>query len=355
MKSMSRCSSVLAAVLVTACAATADAQWIKLTTPGIPRTADGKPNLTAPAPRTAGTPDLSGLWRFNADPYTSNVTVDLKDEEIDGAVAGLYKQRMEDLGKDDPSVFRCLPSGPRTIFAPATWVRIVQTPTVIVMLYEDLVYRQIFMDGRALPKDPEPSYMGYSVGRWDGDTLVVESAGFKDATWLDYGGHPHSEALKMTERIRRTNLGHLTEEIRIEDPTYYRRVWTVPSKADLVTDTEMLEYVCNENQKDVEHLVGKASDEKKLAVKVAPAVLAKYAGTYSFTDPTDPNNVMKFNVTLGGTALDALYMDIGGKDKQEMIALSETTFSMMGIRIDFAADHLIFHIVEGDMKAVKDK
>jgi len=135
------------------------------------------------------------------------------------------------------------------------------------MRYEDLIYRQIFMDGRELPKDPSPSFMGYSVGRWDGDTLVVDSAGFNDRTWLDFGGHPHSESLKMTERIRRTNLGRLEVEVRLEDRTFYARPWTVPVRAELVADTEMIEYVCNENQKDVAHLVGKASDEKKLAVR----------------------------------------------------------------------------------------
>jgi hypothetical protein len=194
--------------------------------------------------------------------------------------------------------------------------------------------------------------MGYSVGRWDGDTLVVDSIGFKDSTWLDFGGHPHSEALKVTERIKRGSFGQLDVEVRFEDPTYYRRAWTVPSKGELVVDTEMLEYVCNENQKDTEHLVGKASDEKKFAVKVAPAILSRYVGSYTFKAPEDPNQIMHFNVTLKG---EALSLDIGGKDPQEMIALSDTTFSMMGIRIDFAADHLIFHIVEGDMKATKDR
>jgi len=343
------CASVGVSLLLSG---TAGAQWLKLKTPGLPRTADGKPNLAAPAPRQGGTPDLSGLWRFNSEAYGGNVTVDLKPEEIDPAVVELYKQRMEDLGKDDPSTFRCLPSGPRQLFSPASWVRIIQTPAMIVMLYEDLLYRQIFMDGRELPKDPNPSFMGYSVGRWDGDTLVVDSIGFNETTWLDFGGHPHSEALKITERIRRTDLGHMDVKVRLEDSKYYRRAWEVPLKGDLVTDTEMIEYVCAENQKDFAHLVGKASDEKKFAVKVSPQVMAKYVGGYSAKDPGDPSNVMKFNVTLSG---ETLFLDIGGKDKQEMIALSEKTFSMMGIRIDFETDHLIFHIVEGDMKATKDK
>jgi hypothetical protein len=350
MNELRRCLLAVAVVALTA--PPAGAQWFKLKTPGIPRTADGKPDLKAAAPRQGVTPDLGGLWRFNADPYTNNVSVDLKDEEIDPSVIALYKQRQEDLGKDDPSTFRCLPSGPRALWAPGGWVRIIQTPAMIVMLYEDLLYRQIFMDGRELPKDPNPSFMGYSVGRWDGDTLVVDSIGFNETTWLDYGGHPHSEALKMTERIRRTDLGHLAVETRIDDPRYYKRAWTVPSKADLVVDTEMLEYVCAENQKDVEHLVGKASDEKKNAVTVSPQVLAKYVGAYSFRDPGDPSNVMKFNVTQSG---DMLYLDIGGKDKQEMVALGDATFSMMGIKVDFADGYLTFHIVEGDMKATKDK
>ena len=350
MSRFSRFNAVVTVVLMTS--AYADAQWLKLKTPGIPRTADGKPNLKAPAPRVSGKPDLSGLWRFNADPYTANVTVDLKPEEIDPSVVTLYKQRMEDLGKDDPSTFRCLPPGPRQLFAPSSWVRIVQTPTMIAMLYEDLLSRQIFMDGRELPKDPSPSFMGYSVGRWDGDTLVVDSIGFKDSTWLDFGGHPHSEALKVTERIKRGSFGQLDVEVRFEDAKYYKRPWTVPLKGELVFDTEMLEYVCNENQKDAEHLVGKASDEKKFAVKVAPEILAKYVGSYTSKAPENPNQIMHFNVTLKG---DALSLDIGGKDPQEMIALSDTTFSMMGIRLDFFPDHLIFHIVEGDMKATKDK
>lgn len=326
------------------------AQWITLKTPGLPRLPDGKPDLKAAAPRVSGRPDLTGVWRFNGDPYTNNVTVDLKPDEINPSVVTLYKQRMEDLAKDDPSTFRCLPSGPRQLYAPSSWVRIVQTPAMIVMLYEDLIYRQIFMDGRELPKDPNPSFMGYSIGRWEGDTLVVESIGFNDTTWLDFGGHPHSEALKTTERIRRSNLGRLEIEVRFEDAKFYKRPWTVPAYAELVADAEMIEYVCNENQKDVGHLVGKASDEKKLAVKVDPRTLAKYTGSYTFRNPQDLNQETRFNVTLTG---DSLFMDIGGKDKQEMVALSDTTFSVMGVRLDFFPDYLIFHIVEGDMKATR--
>ena len=353
---MSRFSkSLFISAALTLTAPAVQAQWIKLTTPNIPRTADGKPNMKAPAPRSAGKPDLTGLWRFAPDSYSNNALVDLKDEEVAASAIALSKQRMENLGKDDPATYRCLPNGPRVIYAPQTWVRVVQTPSTIVMLYEDLVYRQIFMDGRELPKDPNPSFMGYSVGRWDGDTLVIDTIGFNETSWLDFKGHPHSEALKMTERIKRSDFGHLASEIRFEDSKYYKRAWTVPAKAEFVADSEMIEYVCSENEKDAGHLVGKASDEKKLAVKVSPQILSKYVGSYTFKDPTDPNSITKINVTMGGEALDVLYMDVGGKDKEEMTPLSETTFLMMAIRVDFAPDHLIFHIVEGDLKAMKDK
>ena len=345
------------AVLVSAMCAGLDAQWLKQPTAGIPRTADGKPNLTAPAPRAHdGKPDLSGLWRLNPGAYGGNIVADLKPGEISPAADALYKQRMEDLGKDDPATYKCLPSGLRAIVGGLGWARIIQTPSVIAILYEGLTFRQIHLDGRELPKDPNPSFMGYSVGRWDGDTLVVDSIGFNETTWLDGGGHPHSEALRVTERFRRKDFGHIELRASFEDPKFYTRPWTIGVDVDLVTDTDMLEYVCNENEKDHAHLVGKASDEKKDAVKLAPQVLSRYVGIYEFRPPDDPTFAMLINVTLAG---DELLVDIAGKDKQPLIALSETTFSLMGTRIDFvkneqgAVTDLIFHIVEGDMKAVR--
>jgi hypothetical protein len=332
------------------------AQWLKQPTAGIPRTADGKPNLTAPAPRGPdGKPDLSGMWRLNSGPYGGNIVADLKPAEIQPWADALYKQRLEDLGKDDPSTFKCLPSGPRAILG-GGWAKIVHTPALIAILYEDLTYRQIFLDGRELPKDPQPSFMGYSVGHWEGDTLIVNSTGFKDNTWLDGGGHPHTEALRITERYRRLDFGHIDLQETFDDPQIYARPWTVTIGVDAVTDTELLEYVCNENEKDHAHLVGKASDEKKEAVKLATRVLSRYIGAYQFSAPDDPNFTMLFNVTL---AADELFMDVAGKDKQPMIPLSETRFSVNGTRLDFVANdggvvtHLIFHVVEGDMKAVR--
>ena len=341
-------------VLFSACAS-ADAQWLELTTPNVPRTADGKLDTDAPAPRVSGKPDLSGLWRYETDAYTGDATLDLKAEDIQPAVRELSRQRREDLGKDDPATFRCLPAGPRHLYAPQNWVRIVQTPTVIVMLYEDLTSRQIFLDGRSLPTNPNPSFMGYSIGRWDRDTLIVESVGFNDSSWLDFSGHAHTEALKTTERITRRSFGRLDIDVRIDDRALNGRPFTVPVRADLVIDTEMLEYVCNENQKDVVHLVGKASDQRVDPAKVAPAILARYVGTYSLTG--EARDRVAFHVTLSG---DTLFMDVGGKDKLEMTPLSEKTFLVMGLRVDFVedkgrTDHMIVHIVEGDMKATKEK
>jgi len=333
------------------------AQWLKEPTKGIPRTPDGKPNLSAPAPQTAdGKPDLSGLWRLDAGPYGGNVLADLKPGDIQPWADALYKQRMEDLGKDDPSTFKCLPQGPRAFFGSAGWARIIQTPQLIAILYENLSHRQIFLDGRALPADPHPSFMGYSVGRWENDTLVVESIGFKDTTWLDFGGHPHTEALRVVERFRRPDFGRIELKQTFEDPKVFNKPASFDVKVEFVADTDMLEYVCNENEKDHARLVGKASDDEKNRVKVARAVLAKYVGAYEFRPPEDPSQVITVNVTLSG---DEVLLDVGGKDPQKMIPLSDTLFSTSGGRLEFVPDadgkvtHAIFRIVEGDLKGVR--
>src|ERR1700704_519099 len=166
------------------------AQWLTQPTPGIPRTADGKPNLAAPAPRAVdGKPDLSGLWFKISPKYSRNVAADLKPEDIQPWARALVEQRTEDLGKDYMNV-KGLPLGPGyAISAESTgaeMMKIVQTPGLILMLNPDLTYRQIFLDGRALESAPNATWMGYSVGHWDGDTLVVDSFGFNDRTWLDH-------------------------------------------------------------------------------------------------------------------------------------------------------------------------
>src|SRR6202140_558868 len=196
-------------------------QLLNFPTPGIPRTADGKPNLTAPAPRTPdGKPDLSGLWSTPIDTAVGNIAVrnvgDLKPGNIQPWAQALLQQRAENFGKGNPR-YRCLPEGPG--YSTKGGVkRFLQTPAMIVILNPDLTYRQIFMDGRALETDANPSWMGYSVGHWDGDTLVVESNGFNDRTWLDHDGHPHTEKLRMTERYPRRDFGNLDLEVTFSDP-----------------------------------------------------------------------------------------------------------------------------------------
>jgi hypothetical protein len=246
------------AILVCFLSAPLAAQWLHYPTPGVPRLADGKLNLAAPAPMTpSGKPDLAGVWMGGG--YTSNLAKDLKPGEVSFQpwAAKLYDHRVETHGVDDPQA-RCVLSGvPREDVVPYPFKIMNTTDGEMVILYEALhSYRQIFMDGRALPKDPNPSWMGYSVGHWDGDTLVVQSAGFVDGNWLDNNGHPGTESLHLTERFRRPDFGHLDIGVTVDDPKAYTKPWTVNLKFTR-TDTELIEYVCDENEKDVKHLVGK--------------------------------------------------------------------------------------------------
>jgi len=234
------------------------AQWLTYPTPGIPRLPDGKPNLAAPAPKTPdGKPDLSGVWMTRGG-YTVNIAKDMKPDEVPFQpwAEALYKHRLSNNGKEDPQG-RCVLSGvPRENVVPYPF-KILNTNGMIVILYEALhSYRQIFMDGRPLPKDPNPTWMGYSVGHWDVDTLVIESKGFVDNNWLDNSGHPGTEAMRLTERFHRRDFGHIDVQLTIDDPKAYTKPWNVNLQFTL-TDTELIEYVCDENEKDFEHLVGK--------------------------------------------------------------------------------------------------
>src|SRR5580765_5330320 len=226
------------AILLTAVTLSAPltAQWLNYPAPGVPRTADGKPNLAAPTPLTRdGKPDFSGQWIKISQKYGSNIAADLKPGDVQPWAEALTQQRKENLGKDATNV-RCLPLGPASMIADHTSVatfRIIQAPDVIVFLYANLTYRQIFMDGRKLETDPNPSWMGYSVGHWEKDTLVVESFGFNDKTWLDRNGHPHTEALRITERYRRRDFGHLEIQMTLDDKAVYARPWTVAVTAEL--------------------------------------------------------------------------------------------------------------------------
>jgi hypothetical protein len=239
------------------------AQWLDYPTPGVPRLPNGKPNLTAPAPKTADRkPDLSGIWTTKAG-YTGNIARDLKPGEVSFTpwAAELYKHRQDTLSKDDPQGYCVLSGVPREHVVPYPFKILNGTSGnggMIAILYEALhSYRQIFMDGRKLPKDPNPTWMGYSVGRWDGDTLVVDSSGFVDNNWLDNGGHMGTEAMKLTERFHRRDYGHIDLQFTIEDPKAYTKPWTVNLEFTATPDSELIEYVCDENEKDLKHLVGK--------------------------------------------------------------------------------------------------
>jgi hypothetical protein len=335
------------------------AQWIQYRTPGIPRTADGKPNLTAPTPRTAaGQPDFSGLWAMSADTAVGNIAVrnvgDLKPADIQPWAQALVRQRSENFGRDNPR-YHCLPEGPGYSTGGGGMKRLVQTSAMIVMLNDDLTYRQIFMDGRALESAPNPSWMGYAVGHWDGDTLVVESAGYNNRTWL-VDGYPHTEALKMTERYRRPDFGHLEIAVTFEDREAYAKAWTVEVAARLVADTEMLESVCNENSDSgQEHWVGKVSDAEKSAVKIAPEILAKYAGIYKGPYLLGPRMV---EVTLSGGAL---FISLNGGPKQPIFPQPDNSFTGTGLIYRFIQDkqgvatQLIERHVSGEYTYAREK
>jgi hypothetical protein len=249
-------ASIAIAVLF---AASAPAQWLKFPTAGVPRMADGKPNLSAPAPRTAdGKPDLSGVWQVSPG-YTSNIAKDLKPGEVPFRpwAEALYKHRVETEGKEDPQAYCVLSGVPREHVVPYPF-KILQPPGEVVILYEALhSYRQIYMDGRALPKDPNPAWMGYTIGHWEGDTLVAESNGFEENNWLDNNGHPGTESLRLTERFHRRDFGHIDLELTIDDPKAYTKPWKVNLLFTANPDTDLIEYVCDENEKDLKHLVGK--------------------------------------------------------------------------------------------------
>jgi hypothetical protein len=245
------------------------AQWLHYPDPGIPRTRDGKPNLSAPAPKTpGGKPDLSGIWLISEEQnafgaYTSHfmdLAVDLKPEEapFQPWAKALSQQRQAVEHKDDP-LARCMPPGVPRINTIAPF-KIVQTGQLVIVLYEttaNSAFRQIFLDGRPLPKDPQPTWLGYSIGTWEGDVLKVDTIGFNDRGWIDTGiGHPQTEALHVIERFRRTDFGHLEIAVTIDDPKAYTKPWTGNLKVHLLPDTEILEMTC-ENSRGTEHMVGK--------------------------------------------------------------------------------------------------
>ena|ERR1700722_12075384 len=262
-------------VMVLAITVPLAAQWLNYPDARTPRTKDGRPNLTAPAPRMNGKIDLSGVWQAERTPESElarirgpeyveqevdhndlsqqarNVFWGLKLEEqpLQPEAAAILKQRT---GQTHP-VTRCLPAGvPAGAFIYS--FKMIQTPQEVVVLAElSQPARQIYIDGRSLPKDLQPSWMGYSVGKWDGDTLDVETTGFTEASWLDLSGHPRSESMRVHERYRRRDFGHIDLEITIEDPKYYTHPFSMKAALNLLPDSDILEYVCLENEKDSAH------------------------------------------------------------------------------------------------------
>jgi hypothetical protein len=259
--------ATLVAVLFSA--ATGQAQWLNVASPGIPRLPDGKPNLSAPAPRTAGgKPDLSGIWAVECGIYGRDgcfirshffdLAKDLKASEVEMTpwASAIQKQRESRNHVDDPYGY-CLPPGvPRIDFGGGAF-KVLHTPDVTAFLYETLVgmiFRQVFTDGRTIPSSAEPTWLGYSVGRWDGDTFVVETGGFRDGGWLDtLKARPHSDALRVTERFRRIDFGHMELIVTIDDPKAYLKPWTVNTMLHVLPDTELLEAFCDGHNKTMEH------------------------------------------------------------------------------------------------------
>jgi hypothetical protein len=271
----------IVAIVIVLCGGTTIAfgQWLRYPTANVPRKADGKPDLTTPAPRQPdGKPDFSGIWlsaakipcsaefskfiecgsEIGGSPLALNIGAGLKGGlPYQPWAAALVKQRTADNSKDDPHA-RCLPDNPPRPFGLPHLTKFVHTPRLLVLLNEvNAMYRQVFIDGRPLPVDPNPSWNGYSTATWERDTLVIKTNGFRDALWLDMAGSPMTDAAKMTERIRRPNFGTLELQVTVDDPKAYTRPWTVQMNQELWVDTELIDEVCLENEKSSQRMLGK--------------------------------------------------------------------------------------------------
>ena len=248
-------------VIFVAATLSLSAQWMPYATPGVPKTAAGQPDLNAPAPRTAdGKPDLSGIWRGaggggqrGAPPDSPvplaafrNVGAGFKEGlPLQPWAAELLKKRMADNSKDNPEA-HCLPMGIMQFHTQGAPRKFIQNPGLLVILYEaSSGIRQIFTDGRPIPtNDPQPWWYGYSIGKWEGDTLVVETAGLRDDGWLDINGSPLTDAAKITERFRRVNYGRMEIDVTIDDPKAYTKPWTVRVVQEIMLDTDLIEFIC---------------------------------------------------------------------------------------------------------------
>jgi hypothetical protein len=288
--------SVFVVLVSTSASIGSYAQWLHYATPGIPRTPDGKPNLAAPTPRTAeGTPDLSGVWMHELTSvaemrrlygaaieaaikvdtpgmeigtqhkYALNVFLDFKPSEVPirPEALAIMRQRAANRNPSDPcGLFWSFP----LLGLVSETIKVIQSPRVTALLYEvNNLHRHIVTDGRTTPTEFDyPAYLGYSVGHWDRDVFVVETAGFSDKTLLDGLGHPHSEALRITERFQRRDFGHMEMEVTFDDPKMYTKAFTIKVPHDLLADSDIFEMFCNENEKDGAHMQRRWSDHNRL-------------------------------------------------------------------------------------------
>ena len=279
---MNRCVTAIALATLVATGPSLLAQWPRYQLPYVPRTADGQPDLEAPTPRTPdGRPDLTGIWQNSRKPGDAAVrsvnaaffddlppTLINEFRDIGSGVTGglplqpwaaaLKQQRMAENSKDNPDA-HCLPLGNVQLHTHVEPRRILQTPWLVAIIYEaNYGLRQIYLDGRPAPdNDPQPWWYGYSRGQWEGETLVVETTNFRDGGWLDINGSPLTDAAKTVERFRRPNYGTLEIQITVDDPKAYTQPWTVTLTQRIMVDTEMMEFICLENEKSSQHYVGK--------------------------------------------------------------------------------------------------
>jgi hypothetical protein len=266
------------------------AQWLKYPTTGVPRKADGKVNMSAPSPRMAdGKPDFSGIWTTAEpnsrraglsspkqtsgprEPQSSNDEESPSDATASRQMANigidlpgglpyqpwlvpLVKERTDNLAKDDPHI-KCLPDNFLRAYGLPHLLKFVHTPNLLVVLNEmNAGYRQVFTDARPLPADPTPSWQGYSSAKWSGDTLVIDTNGLRDDTWIDWVGSVVTQAAKVREQIRRPDFGHLEIQVTVDDPKAYTKPWTVTLRERIVVDVELIDEICVENEQSLQHM-----------------------------------------------------------------------------------------------------
>jgi hypothetical protein len=250
-----------------------DAQWVKYPTAGVPRKTDGNVDMSSTAPRMAdGKPDFSGIWTSDeVDPRRPGVAPNPHDAttsrrminlgvDLPGGLpyqpwlASVVKRRTANQAKGDPHI-TCLPDNFLRAYGMPHLLKFVHTPGLLVVLNENNAgYRQVFTDGRPLPQEPAPSWQGYSSAKWSGDTLVIDTIGVRDDTWIDWNGSVLTEAAKVQEQVRRPDLGHLEIQVTVDDPKAYTKPWTVMIKELLIVDTELIDEICLENEQSLKHM-----------------------------------------------------------------------------------------------------